>query len=516
MTRCLTIFLLLFLSAIPAVRAQESATQEIQITVDFPSGSLSDWSIHENEIELTHAASSGGIWYYFQIENVLNKTLTFHWREARKEFYDTPSLPAISYDQKHWRWIMDRSIQPHPEESNRLRYSFRHTFARNRAWIAFTPPFPSERIQQLSKEHDSHPHVTVHELCETPLLEQSLPLFHITDPDANEERKKGILILSREDAYDNSSSWIAQGIIRFLLSDDPVAAAIKRRCHILVIPLFDMDGVSLGHAVHPLTQEGKSVFWTETWPETIYSFYEQRSMKVFLQSWKDEGRSLDYVLRLHSESWKHNILRREYAGEEQTDAQDQWFLQTMEATFLPWFRNLDRIPQETRFTHIAGQFFPKVLTGLYVSDYFYEKAFGSPYTLYKNETDLAIEGEMIIRSIGEQIGIKASDPPPYLHAAHIYELVGKSSHAFHASCVYRDLLGRAPEYVRVVVNDTPFELSPAGEGPYDYRQGVLYTGAITVETPENQHYFLTSNQSREARVPQSGSRPGPFLLTNKE
>lgn len=494
--------------------AQSPSGDGIRIAWDFDNGSLGGWTRgSQGEIFLTHSPASGEIWYHFRIDGVEGKTLTFVIENARKDFYGGDALPAISYDQESWYLIKNRQIQPHPANLNQVRFSFTHTFAADRAWLAFTPPYTNKRLDAFLASISSHPHVTVDSLGQTPIKKLSIPAIVITDPETPLAEKQGILFLAREEALESASSWLCEGLIRFLLSDDPVAAAIKRRCLVLAVPLFDRDGVALGTAVHPLSANGDLVFWTETWPETIYSFYEQRQLKRYLQNWKDTGKSLDYSFRMHSGAWNQDQFRREQCAETLMAAQEQFYEKLLTRKYLPGYKNLERVLQDTRFSKFAADLFPTVITGLCQSEFQYKNAFGFAGTLYKSTDDLGTEGQLLTYALAEALGVPASDPPPFLHAAEIYEIAEPAGKTFHARCIYRDLLNRPPQYVRIAIGGQSFDLQPSqiAATALDYRLGVLYTGYFQSSETVGSHFFSASNGSRIDRVPQAGSRIGPLL-----
>ncbi|MGC9328354.1 MAG: M14-type cytosolic carboxypeptidase, partial [Candidatus Hinthialibacter sp.] len=478
-------------------------------------GSLGEWSVNANhEIVLTHAPEAGGLWYYFRIDGAAGKSLTFVFENARKDFFGGDSLPAVSYDQKNWAWIKRRFIQPHPADLNLVRYSFTHVFAADRAWLAFSPPYGNQQLDALVEEIKDHPHVTIQTLCSTPLENLPIPIMTITDPEMPNNEKRCVFVLAREEALESASSWLCEGLIQFLLSEDPAPAALRRRCIFLFVPILDRDGVALGTAVHPLDRKGKTVYWTEAWPETSYSFYEQRQLKRFLQTWKDGGKKIDYSLRIHSSAWNQDALRREHCAESRLEDQERFFGEILSQTYLPWYNNQERVLQDTRFSKFAADLFPDVITGLCLSEYRFHDAFSLDYPLYKTVDDLKSEGRLFVYALAEILGVPASNPPPFLHAAEMYEMIGAAGKKFHVRCVYRDLLNRPPEYVRVLVDEQAVDLKPvmAPDRELDYQTGVLYTGYVSSPEKTASHTFAASNGSRTVTLPQTGSRIGPLLF----
>ncbi|MDP8242454.1 MAG: M14-type cytosolic carboxypeptidase [Candidatus Hinthialibacter antarcticus] len=500
-----------FLAAL--VFVGNSYAQEVALFSDFDNGSLGRWTkTADREIELTLSDDSGGAFFFFRIENVKDQTLRFVVPRAPAQLFPEYSLPFISYDQIHWTALRKRWIEPNTKGGQSTRYTFEAAFAQPRAWIASTPPFNNDFLDQSLQQYLEHPHLRVETLCESPLKKKPIQLLHITDPAQADEPKSVVFILAREDALEPASSWAAWGMLRFLLSDGPYAAAIKRRMHFVLLPLFDADGVAQGASGHPFPETGGPVFWTEAWPETQVSFYEQRRLKQWLQQWKDAGKKIDYALRLHSDNWGRDVLRREQAREEMQPAQDLLFINLIEQKYLPWRANADRVQPDTRFSKVVYDLFPDAVTGMMQFEFLFDQTLLPQQPLYKTTEDIQVEGEMVVRAFGESLNIQASDPPPYLLSAQASPLSRGDRNAYAFQCVYRDLNNRPPEYVRVVVDEETYELAPADATQADYARGVLYVGFAGMKNRDNTHYFTASNGSSTTRSPQVGVWPGPYWL----
>lgn len=59
--------------------------------------------------------------------------------------------------------------------------------------------------------------------------------------------KKGIVITSRVHPGESQASWIWQGLIEFLISDDPDAIQIRKNFIVKIIPMLNPDGVIYGN-----------------------------------------------------------------------------------------------------------------------------------------------------------------------------------------------------------------------------------------------------------------------------
>ncbi|MBI1389243.1 MAG: hypothetical protein GC154_12425 [bacterium] len=488
--------------------------QAASLSADFENGSLGGWALQDDgAYHLTHAPLSAGLWYYFRVDNARGQTLRFVFDDARKDYFTKDNLPVISYDQIHWSVVTRRTIVPVDDKPASVRFEFEHAFAQNRAWLAYAAPFSNAFLGQCLQSYPDNPYLSVETLCRSPLKDQPIPLLHITDPQIGDENKKTVLIVAREDALESASSWAAWGAARFLASDDPAAAAIRKRARFIIAPLFDAGGVAMGAAVHPFAPEPEGVYWTETWQERRISFFEQRELKRWLQRWSSEGRAIDYAFRLHSEGWGRDNLRREQAGEDYHEAQDALFVNLLQQKYMPWYENAERTEPDSRLSKFVWTLFPAAIAGMMQTEFLYAETLLPQAPLYKTTEDLMLDGELLARGLGEALGAPAPPPPPFIQAARVNDLIKEKRNAFAFECVYRDLQNRPPTYVRVMVNDSAYEMTPAASGgDPDYSKGVLYTGFVTLDARDNTHYFEVSNGELTARSPQTGVWPGPYWL----
>ena len=59
--------------------------------------------------------------------------------------------------------------------------------------------------------------------------------------------KQGIVITSRVHPGEAQSSWVVQGLIEFLLSNDPVAIKLRHEYIFKIVPMLNPDGVVYGN-----------------------------------------------------------------------------------------------------------------------------------------------------------------------------------------------------------------------------------------------------------------------------
>lgn len=112
-----------------------------------------------------------------------------------------------------------------------------------------------KRKQEEEQYHDPTVNENCFKLVETSSLTASLggmevPMITITDfshTRAEEQRKKVMIITGRVHPGETNASWVVHGLIKFLLSKDKVADALRKRVIFKVLPMINADGVIVGN-----------------------------------------------------------------------------------------------------------------------------------------------------------------------------------------------------------------------------------------------------------------------------
>jgi Zinc carboxypeptidase len=122
-------------------------------------------------------------------------------------------------------------------------------------------------------------------------------LLTITNPAVEQSRNRVVWLMFRQHAWETGSSWAAEGAIRFLLSTDRRAGAIRDRVIFKIFPMADPDGVAEGAVRYNRNGYDLNRNWDTIDPQTMPEIAAQH--KAILD-WVDAGHGLDLFLSLHN------------------------------------------------------------------------------------------------------------------------------------------------------------------------------------------------------------------------
>jgi len=171
------------------------------------------------------------------------------------------------------------------EENGHLCWVMR--FEEDHAYVAMRPPYTPGYNERFLKQVAQSPHARVLTIGHSP---EGRPL-QIVQVGDTAGPKPAVLVYAREHPSEQDPSWIAEGVIRFLLSGGADNDSVRQRVTFLVIPVLDPDGAAAGWYARP---DHRFVY-------DGFNLPEPRMYARFLREWVSEGdREVYLALDLHN------------------------------------------------------------------------------------------------------------------------------------------------------------------------------------------------------------------------
>jgi hypothetical protein len=180
-------------------------------------------------------------------------------------------------------------------------FSFTHTPASNADWVAYVPVYNFSRWTGIVEDIRNHPRVTSLRVIANSLNGNPIHLVEVTDPAIAEENKTIVWVTARQHPMEAGGSWMAEGMLNWLLGGSPQAAELTRRSVVFLVPFMNPDGVLLGnYRVNSLGMNLNRV-WDDPQPEFAPSVAAvEREMESAVAS----GREIEIFVDFHTWSTK--------------------------------------------------------------------------------------------------------------------------------------------------------------------------------------------------------------------
>ncbi len=210
------------------------------------------------------------------------QTTTTPFAERSAQSATGPLIPEMTGD---WRYIAD--CWPDQEHSSMC---FVHKFTADTAYIAMKFPYTGSYDQKFLADIARHSGTILWNVGES---KGGRPLHilgvydDINPPDWNS--KPCVLMYAREHADENDTSWVVDGAIRFLLSDNAVAKQLRKQINFLFIPMLDPDAAAQ-EVHHNIIESFRPECRT---PESDH-------YAAFFMAWANKGHRLDVTINLHN------------------------------------------------------------------------------------------------------------------------------------------------------------------------------------------------------------------------
>ncbi|MCA8983156.1 MAG: exo-alpha-sialidase [Planctomycetaceae bacterium] len=195
--------------------------------------------------------------------------------------WSLPARAAYSSDESNWR-------QTEPGERSGAKIRYRVTGTGDRLWIAWGPSFtPQDTTALLNAAHKTRPTAQPFELART---RGDLPVMGLRVRESPREHPPVVWVQARQHAWESGSSWVAQGFVEWLVSDDNDATWLRSQADVYVIPIMDVDNVITGNGGKEADPRDHNRDWDDqpVYPEVaatqrwVRAFAAENRLHVFL------------------------------------------------------------------------------------------------------------------------------------------------------------------------------------------------------------------------------------------
>lgn len=244
-------------------------------------------------------------WIYFRMDGVKDRDLTITLTGYLPgEYNDRPAphmtaeaVPVYSHDGQTWHYFPG-----HDWDNTAKEGTVRIRAENDSLWIATTPPYTHSRLVALLDEIGRSPHARVETMGRS-VHGRDLPLVTVTNLAVPDTAKKTIWLQARQHAWESLTSYIMEGALTFVVSDDPAAQRLRDTCVMVFTPMLDPDGCASGGVRfnangydvnrHWDEVDLRDPIWLKRAPEI---WYPKKAVRDFVAS----GRRIDLMVNLHN------------------------------------------------------------------------------------------------------------------------------------------------------------------------------------------------------------------------
>lgn len=245
-------------------------------------------------------------WYYFRMEHVQGREVTLTLTDFVGEYNDKPgsvamnadTIPVFSYEGEQWRHFPAMQWDNEKKEA-----TLKFTPEQDRIWIAHIPPYTHSRLLRLLPELDRSPFARVEVIGKT-VQQRDLHLVTVTNFEKPDAGKKTVWLQARQHAWESGTSFVMEGALRFVTSDDARARELRDKVVFKFTPMVDPDGCASGKVRFNANGYDVNRHWEkvdlrrkeflERMPEIWY-------VKKAIYGHLDAGGRIDLMVNMHNE-----------------------------------------------------------------------------------------------------------------------------------------------------------------------------------------------------------------------
>jgi len=311
-----------FLSAVAAAAA------DVTFSTAFESGSIgrieklgeTTFRVHVLGQQDERGRNRAATWYCFRMDHVQGRELTITLTDFVGEYNDVPGScpmneklrPAMSEDGQTWGHAEDMTWDNEKKEAT-VRLKPKH----DSVWLATQPMYPHSRFVALLAELKQSPHARIETIGKS-VQGRDLVLVTVTDFANPDSDKQTLWLQARQHAWETGTSYVAEGALRFAISDKPEARALRENNICIFTPMVAVDGCAIGLPRFNVHGYDPNRHWDEV------NLRDKRFLELMPEVWYFKKAVLSHVARggrIDLMLNMHNTETGEYVATQADDEQ---------------------------------------------------------------------------------------------------------------------------------------------------------------------------------------------------
>ena len=244
-------------------------------------------------------------WYFFRMDSVKGRDLVLTLSDFVGEYNNKPGacamgpdiVPVFSMDGEHYRGVPE----VHWDDSAKEATIKLHAES-DSVWIAHQPPYTPRRLASLLEQVDRSDDARIEVVGKT-VRGRDLYLVTVTDARVPDRDKVTVWLQARQHAWESGTSFVMEGALRFVASDDPDARALRRKVVFKFTPMVDPDGCAGGQVRFNSNSFDVNRHWDEV------DLRQKRFLTLMPEIWYvkkaifanlESGRKIHLLVNLHN------------------------------------------------------------------------------------------------------------------------------------------------------------------------------------------------------------------------
>ena len=252
-----------------------------------------------------HGRNRQASWYYFRMDGVQGRRISLTLTDFVGEYNGKPGacpmgpeiVPVYSEDGERWKSVPSVTWDDEAKEA-----TIELTPEQDTLWIAHQVPYTPSRLARLLELVERCDEARIEVIGRT-VQGRDLNLITVTDPDVPDSEKPTVWLQARQHAWESGTSFVMEGALRFVTSDEPHAQSLRKRVIFKFTPMVDPDGCAGGQVRFNANGYDVNRHWDEVdlrhkrflslMPEIWY-------VKKAIRSHVDAGHKVGLLLNLHN------------------------------------------------------------------------------------------------------------------------------------------------------------------------------------------------------------------------